>query len=80
MSRDLDNLRSVFHELQNRYGDDDPIVLEVKQEIESRELTEAKYSRWLVTYRERASKGRGWTPLNAGSGGIPRASCSQVRT
>ena len=80
MSRDLDNLKSVFHELQTRYGDDDPIVLQVKQEIESRELIEAKYSRWLVTYRERASERRGWTPLNAGSGGIPRVSCSQART
>jgi hypothetical protein len=80
MSRDLDNLNSVFHELQTRYGDDDPIVLEVKREIESRELTEAKHSRWLVTYREQASKARGWTPVNAGAGGIPRASSSQART
>jgi hypothetical protein len=80
MSRDLDNLRSVFHELQGRYGDADPIVLQVKQEIETRELNEAKRPHWLVTYRERVSERRGWTPLNPGSGGIIRASVSHART
>jgi hypothetical protein len=80
MSRDLDSLRSVFHELQVRYGEEDPIVLQVKQEIESRELIEAKQSRWLVTYRERVSERRGWAPLNPGSGGIARASVSHART
>lgn len=80
MSRDLDNLKRVFHELQTRYGDDDPIVLQVKKEIESRELIEAKHSHWLLTYRERVSERRGWTPVNAGSGGVARASVSHART
>lgn len=80
MSRDLDNLNRVLHKLQVRYGEDDPIVLQVKQEIESRELMEAKYERWLITYRERVSERRGWAPLSAGSGGISRSSSSHART
>jgi hypothetical protein len=79
MSRDLDNLKRVFHKLQVRYGEDDPIVMQVKQEIESRELMEVKYSRWLVTYRERTWERRGWMPSNAGSGGTARTSVNHAR-
>ncbi|MDO8440375.1 MAG: hypothetical protein Q7S97_04075 [Polaromonas sp.] len=43
MSRHLDNLKRVFQKLQIRYGENDPMVLQVKQELESRQVIESRY-------------------------------------
>ena len=43
MSRQLENLRRVFGKLQSRYGTDDEIVSQFKQEVESRESDESGY-------------------------------------
>lgn len=80
MSRDLDNLKRVFQKLQVRYGEADPIVLQVKQEIESREVVAVKYTQWLTTYRQRLAERRGWTPLSADAGGASRPASSQACT
>lgn len=69
MSRDLDHLKIVLQKLQVRYGENDSIVLQVKQEIESREVIEVKHSHWLMTYRQRLSERRGWAPMDTGAGG-----------
>lgn len=37
MSRHLENLHRMLGELQSRYGSDDEIVLQFKQEVESRQ-------------------------------------------
>jgi len=58
MSRNLDNLKGLFQEMQVRYGPDDEIVLQVKQALESREAIESRHSWWFAPYRERRS-GRG---------------------
>jgi hypothetical protein len=41
MSRQLENLKRVFRELQSRYGTDDALVSQFKQEVESRESAES---------------------------------------
>jgi hypothetical protein len=46
MSRQLDNLKRIFSKLQARYGDDDAIVSDVKQELEFRERVESGYQQW----------------------------------
>ena len=43
MSRQLENLKRVFGKLQSRYGADDAIVSQFKQELESRESAESGY-------------------------------------
>lgn len=67
MSRDLDNLKRVLQKLQVRYGEDDALVLQVKQEIEAREVIEDKYAHWLTTYRQHLSERRGWRPFAVGT-------------
>ncbi|MDO9400498.1 MAG: hypothetical protein Q7T46_03400 [Polaromonas sp.] len=52
MSRHLDNLKRVFQKLQVRYGEDDPMVLQVKQELESRQVIESRYPDWPVADRQ----------------------------
>jgi hypothetical protein len=41
MSRQLENLKRVFAKLQSRYGADDALVSQFKQEVESRESYES---------------------------------------
>jgi hypothetical protein len=41
MSRQLENLKRVFGKLQSRYGADDALVSQFKQEVETRESTES---------------------------------------
>ena len=43
MSRQLQNLRRVFGKLRSRYGDEDEIVSQIKQEVESLESAESGY-------------------------------------
>jgi hypothetical protein len=43
MSRHLENLQRMFGKLQNRYGADDAIVSQFKQEVESRESAESDF-------------------------------------
>ena len=43
MSRQLENLRRVFGKLRSRYGEDDEIVSQFKQEVESLESAESAY-------------------------------------
>lgn len=52
MSRHLDNLKRVFQKLQIRYGENDPMVLQVKQELESRQVIESRYPEWSVADRQ----------------------------
>jgi hypothetical protein len=80
MSRDLDNLRRVFHKLQDRYGDDDAIVLQLKSEIDSRESIEVKHSSWFATYRECLSKRMWWSRSGTGSGNASKPSGNHART
>ena len=49
MSRHLNNLKSLGTKLESRYGDSDPVVLEVKREIEA---IEARDSRPFTPYRD----------------------------
>ena len=43
MSRQLENLRRVFGKLRSRYGEEDEIVSQIKQEVESLETAESGY-------------------------------------
>lgn len=43
MSRQLDNLKRLFSKMQLRYGDHDELVLQVKQELHSREGVESGF-------------------------------------
>ena len=43
MSRQLENLKRVFGKLQSHYGEDDEIVSQFKQEVESFESAESGY-------------------------------------
>lgn len=43
MSRQLENLKRVFGKLRIRYGEDDEIVSQFKQEVESLESAESGY-------------------------------------
>ncbi len=49
MSRHLNNLKRLWKKLQSRYGNDDPLVLEVQREIE---VIEARNSDYSVPYRD----------------------------
>jgi hypothetical protein len=63
MSRHLDNLKRLFQKLQVRYGEDDAIVVQAKQEMESRQAIESRYPVWPRTHTERRSgkaTGRQW--------------------
>jgi hypothetical protein len=53
MSRQLENLKRVFEKLQSRYGADDEIVSQFKQEVESRENAESGFQELT------AARGRG---------------------
>lgn len=55
MSRHLDNLQRLFHELRARYGEDDAIALQVKQDIDFGQAIESRYPYWSPTFRERRS-------------------------
>lgn len=52
MSRHLDNMKRLYQKLQLRYGADDALVLQVKQELEARELLQTKHQNWSTPYRE----------------------------
>ena len=43
MSRQLENLRRVFGKLRSHYGEEDEIVSQFKQEVESLESAESGY-------------------------------------
>ena len=43
MSRQLENLRRVFGKLRSRYGEEDEIVSQIKQEVELLETAESGY-------------------------------------
>lgn len=43
MSRQLDNLKRLFGEMRGRYGEDDPIVSQFKQEMQAREGSESDF-------------------------------------
>ena len=47
------HLEGMFHDLQDRYGNDDPIVLQFKQALEARQAYEPRYPRRVATYPER---------------------------
>lgn len=53
MSRHTDNLKRLIQELQVRYGDDDAVVLPIKQELVFCEGMEARYLRRSIPYLER---------------------------
>ena len=55
MSRNLDNLKRLFQKLQARYGTNDPVVLQVKQELESRQAMESPHPVGFSPCRERRS-------------------------
>jgi hypothetical protein len=58
MSRNLDNLKRLFQKFQARYGTDDPIVLQMKQELEARQMMESPHPVGFAPCRERRlSKG-----------------------
>jgi hypothetical protein len=52
MSRHLDNLKRLYLKLQLRYGEDDALVLQVKEELAARELLQTKHKNWTTPYRE----------------------------
>lgn len=41
MSRHLDNVNRLFVKFRNRYGDKDPVVLQVKTTLESLEVVDS---------------------------------------
>jgi hypothetical protein len=43
MSRQLENLKRVFGKLQSRYGADDALVSQFKEEVDSRESSESGF-------------------------------------
>lgn len=49
MSRQLENLKRVFGKLRCRYGADDEIVSQFKQEVESLERAESGYQQLPVS-------------------------------
>lgn len=44
MSRHLENLQRMFGKLQSRYGAEDALVSQFKQEVESRESVESDFA------------------------------------
>jgi hypothetical protein len=52
MSRNLNIIRRLFSKLQLRYGDDDALVLQVKNELEAREALVASHQQWSIPYRD----------------------------
>jgi len=69
MSRNLDNLESLLQELQVRYGANDPMVLQVKQELEDRQAIESLHRGWPLTDRRRSAGEATERHGNAVSGG-----------
>lgn len=69
MSRNLDNLRRLYQELQVRYGANDPLVLQVKQELEGRQAIEYWHPGWPLTDRRRSAGKATEHHGNAVSGG-----------
>jgi hypothetical protein len=53
MSKRLDNLSRVFLELRDRYGANDPLVLQVKQELTVCEDAESLYVERILPFGER---------------------------
>jgi hypothetical protein len=53
MSRHIDNLNRIVLELQDRYGDHDEIVIQLKAEIEICEAREARRTEKLTMQSER---------------------------
>lgn len=43
MSRKLDNLSRVFNELKDRYGEADPVVAELRSELDALKAFEFRY-------------------------------------
>lgn len=68
MSRHLNNLKRVLQKLQVRYGENDPMVLQVKQDLESREVMESGFQDWPVACRSGRSGSASERHLNAASG------------
>jgi hypothetical protein len=56
MSRHLNNLKRLWSKLQLRYGSDDPLVLEVKREIDA---IEARDRNWMSPQRDLHKAGAG---------------------
>ncbi len=52
MPRNLDNIRRLFSKLQLRYGDDDELVMQVREELEAREALDREREPWSVSYRD----------------------------
>ena len=50
MSRQLENLKRLFGKLQSRYGADDALVSQLKQEVDSRESAESDFPPLTATY------------------------------
>jgi hypothetical protein len=48
MSRQLENLKRMFGKLQSRYGADDALVSQFKQEVDSRESAESDFAQLTV--------------------------------
>ncbi|WP_223908185.1 hypothetical protein [Rhodoferax lithotrophicus] len=48
MTRHIDNLERLLHRFQDCFGDDDEMVLQVKQEIEAERAKECHPHRWRV--------------------------------
>lgn len=69
MSRHLDSLKSLYQKMQVRYGEDDAVVLQVKQALESQEGIESKHSWWLAPRIERRSGDTPQRGLVSASGG-----------
>lgn len=53
MSKRLDNLSRVFLELRDRYGNDDALVLQVKEELMACEAMESIYQETRLPFGER---------------------------
>lgn len=73
MSKRLDNLNRVFLELRDRYGSDDALVLQVKEDLMDCEAMESRYQQTRLPFGER----RVIKP-NARFGNFPAHVASQV--
>lgn len=77
MSRHTDNLKRLIQKLQARYGDDDAVVLPVKQELDFWESMEARYLRRSSPYFERCLDGSARPYRNIVSGNAMQATSSR---
>jgi hypothetical protein len=57
MSRQLENLKRLFGKLQSRYGADDALVSQFRQEVEFREKVESDFQQ-LTAAHARGSPGK----------------------